>query len=140
VQVRRRPTAHEPFATRKGSVPRLLIRRRCRPIDNCVVYGDKIHDTRTRQLLGLLADDAVDGLIAELEMAAATELALRRVLGVSHAALQTRLSLHALGVLDYETQRTDAPGRPGRVWHSRDPQTLGQFAKSAALLRRKVSQ
>jgi transcription initiation factor IIE alpha subunit len=100
----------------------------------------KYMDTRTRQLLGLLADDAVDRLIAELAMAASTELALRRALGVSHAALQTRLNLlHALGVLDYETQRTDAPGRPGRIWHIRDPQTLGQFAKSAALLRRKLS-
>lgn len=74
-------------------------------------------DSRTRQLLSIVAGDAAQRVVAGLRLKPQTNAELKASTGLGGTAVDHLLALLlAYGVLDYEVERSDQPGRPSRRW------------------------
>jgi predicted ArsR family transcriptional regulator len=87
---------------------------------------------RTRQFLGLLAEDLANEILESCRAAPRSELELVKLTGISRATVSAKVAvLEARGFLERRTERTGAAGRPATRWVGRATKELDALAKAA---------
>lgn len=101
---------------------------------------------QTRQLMSLLADDAVAAIVDELRSSARSAPELVRATGAAQRTVSHALDLlRAHGVVAYEPPTARRRGRPTPLWRLVDDQGLRELERQcdafkADLLRRQVAE
>ncbi len=94
-------------------------------------------ERQTRQLLGVLADELTDDLIAKLARGEMLETELQRCVPGSRQRIGRRLAdLELWGVVVSEQRRTPGRGRPTRAWRLASSDVIAFLADADELLLR----